>query len=194
MKKIVRLTESELKHLIRESVNRLMEDEFRQVPNLGDYVKQQGLSFRQASKFQRINARPAKPGEQIQTIASDGVAETTNVAKEGDWIVNNVSNPENQWIIDGATFQKKYVPVEGEEGVYAPKGGPMNAAQISEPISFKAPWGEQMNIGKGGYILQDPNNVDDMYGISGEDFDNTYKFNDANLEEAVTRAIRKYLK
>lgn len=171
-----------LRQIISETVKRAIKEEmdnpYRQVPNLADYIQQQGLQMRQASKFQRINARPAQEGERITTIASDGVSETTNVAGQGDWVVNNVSNPDNQWIIDGKTFAKKYVPVNGQQGVYMPKGGPMNAAQINEPISFTAPWGETMNIDKGGYILQDPTNPNDIYGISGKDFDNTYKFNE----------------
>lgn len=81
----------------------------------------------------------------------------------------------------------------------------MNAAQINEPISFTAPWGEKMNIDKGGYILQDPNNPNDIYGISGKDFDSTYRFNENRnylnlnetqlnkiIEESIRNAIRKY--
>lgn len=189
MKRTIRLNESELKRMISESVRRILyeADGFKNVDNLNDYVASNGLQMRQASKFQRINARPAQEGERITTIASDGVGETRNVAEQGDWVVNNVSNPDNQWIIDGKTFAKKYVPVNGQQGVYMPKGGPMNAAQINEPISFTAPWGERMNIDKGGYILQDPNNPNDIYGISGKDFDSTYRFNENRILQNIIR-------
>lgn len=179
----VKLNENQFKNLVIECVKRVLKEDiisqpqFRQVDDLNAYIQQNGLQMRQASKFQRINARPAEPGEVVVTYASDGTIETQNTASTGDWIVNNVSNPDNKWIMKGEVFQKKYQPVEGQPGVYMPKGGPMNAAQISEPISFRAPWGEQMNIDKGGYILGDPNNPADMYGISQKDFDSTYRFN-----------------
>ena len=48
-------------------------------------------------------------------------------------------------------------------------------------------WGEKMNIDKGGYILQDPNNPNDAYGISGKDFDDTYRFDE-------NRILRKIIK
>ena len=69
----------------------------------------------------------------------------------------------------------------------------MNAAQINEPISFTAPWGEKMNVDKGGYILQDPNNPNDIYGISGKDFDSTYRFNE-NKQYNKNRNIKQTIR
>ena len=184
----IKMEESQLREMvskiIKESLS--MEDvnsqpQFRQVDNLYDYINQNNIQMRQASKFARINAVQARGGERINTVAGDGTQETTNVAKPGDFIVNNVGNPNNKWIIDAATFQKKYVPVQGQPGVFMPKGGPMMAGQINEPISFTAPWGEKMNIDKGGYIMQTPGSQTDIYGISGRDFDDTYRFD--KLEE-----------
>ena len=149
---------------------------YRHIENLKDYIQRNNLPMHKASKFQRINATPAKGGEKVDSITSDGTLETTNTANPGDWIVNNVSNPDNKWIIKAETFARKYQKDSEKEGVYKPKGGPMNAAQINEPISFTAPWGEQMNIDKGGYILQDPSNPEDAYGVSEKDFNSTYRF------------------
>jgi len=148
---------------------------FKNIENLPDYVNKNRLNFRKASKFQRINARPAIEGETIKTVASDGVNETINTAKKGSYVVNNVGNDKNQWIIEGNTFAKKYEL--DRPGVYRPKGGPMNATKLNQDVKFKAPWGEEMKIKKGGYLLQDPKNKSDIYGISGEDFKKTYKFN-----------------
>lgn len=161
---------------MKRNINETSDKVYTQVDDLLDYAKQNNLTFKRASKYQRINAHPAKHDEQVATIASDGTAETTNTAKDGDWIVNNTTNPNNKWIVDNQTFQKKYTPVEGTKDTYKPKGNPMDAAQIHEPISFIAPWGQRMNIDDGGYILQDPTNPTDIYGISREDFDNTYRF------------------
>ena len=120
-------------------------------------------------------------------------------------VLNNVGNTANKWAAETSTFNRKYEQDPTQQGVYKPKGGPMNAAQINEPISFTAPWGEKMNIDKGGYILQDPNNPNDIYGISGKDFDSTYRFNENRnylnlnetqlnkiIEESIRNAIRKY--
>ena len=50
-----------------------------------------------------------------------------------------------------------------------------------------------MNIDKGGYILQDPNNPNDAYGISGKDFDATYRFDESRLNHIISESIRKVL-
>ena len=43
MKRKVRLTESDLYGIVRESVKMLLETEFKQVDNLNDYVTSNGL-------------------------------------------------------------------------------------------------------------------------------------------------------
>jgi len=190
-KNVKRINESQLKAIVAKSVKKVLNEDFRNVDNLSDYIRQNNIQMRQASKFARINAVQARGGERINTIASDGTQETTNVANIGDWIVNNVGNPQNKWIIDPQTFAKKYQPDPSQDGVYMPKGGPMMAGQINEPISFNAPWGERMNIDKGGYLMQTPGSKTDIYGISGPDFDNTYKFNESviHLTQSDLRMI-----
>lgn len=64
-------------------------------------------------------------------------------------VLNNVGNTANKWAAETSSFNRKYEQDPTQRGVYKPKGGPMNAAQINEPISFTAPWGEKMNIDKG---------------------------------------------
>jgi len=58
------------------------------------------------------------------------------------------------------------------------KGGPMNATKVTEDIIFQPPmWGgEEMTLKKGGYILQDPTNPKDIYGVAEDVFLRTYKF------------------
>ena len=165
------------RQIIREELEKVASGGFRQVGPFGSHVASLGVRPRMASKFQRINARPAKPGEQIDTVLANGVHETSNVAQEGDYIVNNVGSPE-QWIVRGADFVKKYVPDEGNPGVYRPKGGPMEVFDVDDDIEGTAPWGESMRIKKGGYILRDPNNYDDAYGIGKEEFDKSYRFHE----------------
>lgn len=199
----VRLTESGLKHIIKETVNKFLNeaDNFKQVDNLNDYVTSNGLQMKPASKFQRVNAQSGKSyinqygkqngmdkrqigrmvrkgGAPLSTVAGDGTQETNNMVTRNHTVLNNVGNTANKWAAETPTFNRKYEQDRTQQGVYKPKGGPMNATQINEPISFTAPWGEKMSIDKGGYILQDPNNPNDIYGISGKDFDSTYKFNE----------------
>lgn len=157
--------------------------DYRFIPDLVAYAE--GLDKVPVSKFQRINAVKAQGGEEIETIASDGTKETTNIASAGDYIVNNVSNPDNRWIIDAKTFEKKYQIDPENVGVYMPKGGPMMAARLDEAVSFVAPWGEKMYIDKGGYLLQDPGNSNDVYGISGPDFEATYRFDIDEIQQTV---------
>lgn len=191
----------------------LSETNFKDVPNLNDYVQQNRLQFAPASKFQRIQAQSGEdyikqwceehgkdPREidcaPLTTIAGDGTVETNNMVSRNKIVANNVGNPDNKWVIDNETFKRKYEPDPSQSGVYKPKGGPMNATQISEPISFTAPWGEKMNIDKGGYILQDPNSPNDIYGISQKDFNNTYRFvteNNRITESQLRNIIREVL-
>lgn len=172
---------------------------YRSVPALDTYLKTNANELGTASKFQRIQVRAGVPGEEITTIASDGTKETRNTVHEGDFVVHNVGNPDNQWIIDAKTMMKKYEPVPGEEGIYKPKGGPMKVYALSEPIEFTAPWGEKMRVEADGYILQDPDNPKDAYGISRKDFEATYKINEAEAvslskEELSPDAVKERLR
>ena len=45
MKKRIRLTEGDLHRIVRESVNRILEADFRQVDNLNDYIKQNKVTY-----------------------------------------------------------------------------------------------------------------------------------------------------
>lgn len=152
------------------------------------YVKEKvesgELEFEEAKKFQRIEARQGTVGERVQTILADGTVETEprevkldEQTNEPGWIVKNVNGPE-QWIIEDSTFKKKYEQDLENPGIFKPKGGPMLAAQISENITFAPPmWGGDIqNINAGGFLLMDPSNKEDVYGIGEEEFYNTYEF------------------
>lgn len=204
MKRIIRLTEGDLHNIVKQCVN----EAFRDIDNPNDYASENNLTWRPASKFQRVNAQSGRAymnqyardnglskrdrralgrkGAPLETIASDGTRETNNRVGLNQTVLNNIGNKGNRWAVDNKTFNRKYEQDPSQGGIYKPKGGPMNATQINEPISFNAPWGERMNIDKGGYLLQDPNNVNDVYGISQKDFDNTYKF-----DESIRRNVKK---
>lgn len=172
------------------------------IDNLPKYNKHQ--KFKEARKFQRIQlVRYAEPkvtlddgrrGEYISTVLKNGQVERDNTFVQEGWpIVKNVNGPE-MWGIDPKTFSKKYEKTE-QEGIYKPKGGPMNASQpLKRKKAFAAPWGGDMYMDKGSRILQDPNNPKDTYGIGGKEFDDTYKFvNESFIRKVVSEALKTVL-
>lgn len=166
--------------------------DYDHVKNLPKYNKHQ--EFRQASKFQRVTAREVTnpDGEYLDTVLDNGQVERKGTHIPcGYFILKNVSSSE-QWGIDPKTFAKKYEPDPEQEGVYKPKGGPMNASNpIKRNMTFSAPWGGEMYMKKGARILQDPTNKKDTYGIGGEEFDKTYRFNESRLRKIVKEEIEK---
>lgn len=164
-----------------------------------NYVKQ-GLEegtmvARVAEKFARIIAKQGKVGEEViswsvdsegkeikEKVASVEVDPKTNepgwivtkVDEQGEIIVDNNGHP-NQWIIEDSTFKKKYEIDEQFPGLFKPVGGVQTFVQINDNIILNQ-WGSDMQIAKGGYI--NITNVDDMYGISQRDFEDTYRFSD----------------
>lgn len=144
----------------------------------------QQLGQNHASKYNRINARPANGVEHLTTYKQDpSIAgygpdniETQNNFSNG-MVANNVNTPWQKYGIDQKTFDKKYELDPNNKSQYRPKGGPMNASQVQDNVAFPNPWGQgNMNVDKGGYMMQDINNPNDTYGIQKDDFDSTYKF------------------
>jgi hypothetical protein len=145
-------------------------------------IKNGNLVFSEVKKFQRIIAKQGTLGEEIQTVLADGTIETEprkikldESTGQPDWIVQNVNGPE-KWIVTDKVFKKKYELDSESQGLFKPKGGPMLGAQINESITFNPPmWGgDSMNLLAGGYIMMDPNNATDIYGIAEAEFEKTY--------------------
>lgn len=173
-----------------------MEQSYKEVDVL-KYVKigmENGtLNFNEAKKFQRITARQGEVGEKVETILADGTKETEvrevaldpKTNKPG-WIVKNINGSE-QWIIEDSIFTKKYEADPEQPGVFKPKGGPMLAAQIFENLQITPPnlGGDIQRINAGGYLLMDPTNPTDVYGIGEEEFNNTYSFTNQDLNKKL---------
>lgn len=163
------------------------------------YVKQgieSGVMVpREAQKFARIIARQGTIGEtvvswsvdtqgnEIQEKVDQVKADTqtnqpgwiaTKVDENGNIIVDN-NGHFNQWIIDDTTFKKKYEIDPENSSLCRPKGGTQIFVQIPDNIILNQ-WGSDMQIAAGGYI--NITNVNDMYGISNRDFEDTYRFTD----------------
>ena len=98
-----------------------------------------------------------------------------------------MTNPSGeQYLLKDSTFKKKYEVLDEFNSIYKPKGGVQIFIQIPDNISFTAPWGEEMNIEKGGYLnITDKN---DIYGVQEKEFKETYAECDANgrfLDESL---------
>ena len=161
-------------------------ENYKKLENIKDYcddLLNQGVEYDWYAKFSRIIARQGKEGEVVTTKMDNGLVETKNTVKidkktnNPGWIVKNVNSGE-QWIIEDSIFTKKYEIDEksNERNVYKPKGKPTIAIQIKENISFTAPWGEEMKIKEGGYLII--NSPSDIYGIQKDEFHSTYSKSD----------------
>lgn len=124
-----------------------------------------------------ITARIGVVGEEIVTIMANGLQETKNIVtadKNGNpgWVVTGVNG--EQYVVEDSVFRGKYEKVESTEDRYQPIWKPITATQIYEDVCFVAPWGEEMNILAGGYLVFNET-FDDVYGIQAEEFNLTYK-------------------
>ena len=122
-----------------------------------------------AQKTATISARPATAGEEISTIMKDGHVETKNIAKAGDFVVTNPDG--ERYIVAGDKFLKKYLPTDNPT-IYKPNAGPVQAMPLTEDVKFKAPWGEEIAIKKGGVLVK--YGPGDIAGIQPEEFRGTY--------------------
>lgn len=149
---------SKAKLLTLDSVHRLMLK-----------AKEKGL-VKTYHKFGTVKARQAKAGEVIDTII-DGVKETTNTAKSGDFVVTGPAGEE--YIIDGKKFGARYEKVS--DGVYKAIGSCSAFLWKGSPFSFESSWGERMICDKGDYLASVEKDLSQPYRIESSVFKKTYK-------------------
>ena len=150
---------------------------------------------RVAEKYKKIMAYQGKAGDVIISWSVDSkgreikekvaTVELDKNTNQPGWIAVKLDSNDkilvdsnghtNSWIIDDSTFRKKYEKDLETNCVYKPTGKPQLFVQINENIILNQ-WGTDMKIAKGGYI--NITDVNDMYGISERDFDDTYRFSD----------------
>ncbi len=171
-----------------------MGNEFKKVDNILEYViegiESGNLSVEEVAKFARIKAEQGELGQEVITKMADGLEETRNTVKldektgQPGWIVTNPGG--EQYIVEDSAFNKKYELDPENNEQYKPKGGPVLATQINEDITFEAPWGGDMNIATGGYLVLAGEK--DIYGIQKKEFNDTYKPTDKSKEVALKEA------
>ncbi len=126
----------------------------------------------------QVQGRPAVVGEKIATVLASGATETTNTAKEGDWVMTNPSG--EQYIITEAKFLGRYEATE-TEGVYQAKGYCRAIPNpFGHPVEIMASWGEPQTGDENCMFADvcdaDGNNMGgEPYIIEAKAFAETYK-------------------
>jgi len=147
-------------------------------------LKKEGQLFQ---KSKPIYARPAKMGETIQTITSDGLETENKVTKAGSFVVQNQTKAQEQYIVEGAIFQSKYellAPAKAGFSLYKPVGR-IKVIKLTrrlwatlnfppKQIHFEAPWGQKMVLKLYDYIVS-PLDYSEVYRIARKEFWETYK-------------------
>jgi len=115
----------------------------------------------------------AETQQPVVTITSDG-KETQNVAEPQDIIMSGPSK--EQYVVKAAKFIGERGLYTGEiGGTVTPEQSPRTVARvdnIDQPITFKAPWGEDMILKKGDYLVKDGDQG--YYRIAQKEYDETY--------------------
>ena len=97
----------------------------------------------------------------------------------------------NQWIIDDTTFNKKYQVDNSETGIYKAAGGIQKFVRVKDNIIVDQR-GSEEKIAVGWYI--NVTNENDMYGIQGRDFEDTYKIIESKEQEFQKVDVKEYVK
>ena len=163
--------------------------------NVEDYESEEGntledilptLEFKettkQAKKYEYAKSSQNMPAmsytvvqqqQPVVTVTSDG-KETQNTAEPNDIIMSGPSR--EQYVVK----PEKFI---GERGLYTGKvGGTVTPEQsprivarvenITQDITFKAPWGEDMILKRGDYLVKDGDQG--YYRIAQKEYDETY--------------------
>lgn len=148
------------------------------------YLKKFGKHY---IKSKRVWARPAKEGELIQTITSDGL-ETQNRASKGDFVIKNQTKAGEEYIISGQKFKKRYefdFELEGDYNSYTSIGTiwaievnkeVLSELKLASEFYFQASWGENMIVKECDFIVTQED-FNEVYRIARKEFFETYRPN-----------------
>ena len=132
-------------------------------------IESSGTDF---EKFTKIKARPAQPGEVVETITADG-KETMNTAKEGDFVVSNLGGSGEEYILGGDKLAKRYREIGN--GIYQATGECRGVTYNGPETSFQASWGQPMVLKPGDMIVTPLPQMGEVYRIARQEFESTYK-------------------
>ena len=107
----------------------------------------------------------------VVTVLPDG-KETQNIAMKGDIIMSGVSR--EKYVVKAAKFPKLYTGSIGR--TVHPEQTPRMVSRYtdSKSITFKAPWGEDMVLKQGDYVVREADGKG-FYRIAKAEFERTYE-------------------
>jgi len=137
-------------------------------------------------KKSNVFAKPVEQGLKIETITEDGV-ETTNVAQEGDYLVKNQTQAQEQYLIGADKLSKNYEKVTENDtdgfSEYKSKGKVLavqlttkvlNQINAPDEFYFEAPWKDAMIAKKEDFLVR-PLEGNEIYRIAQTEFVRTYE-------------------
>lgn len=144
-------------------------------------------SYRKRGSFL---ARPAAPGETVLTIVA-GKLETLAATGWGDVVVMNIEigSAVERYIVGAEMFAKRYertgrtIYTDGFSWEMANAKGKVEAFRYEgPPITFEAPWGEDMLMEAGDWLAHATGGrPDDIYRIERKAFEGTYSEEPAHV-------------
>jgi hypothetical protein len=133
---------------------------------------------RHYAKFGTFAAREVTAEEKVDTVIN-GVLETSNTAKPGDYVLTGAGG--EQYVLTPKKLAANYVPTPDQPGHYDAVGE-VDAVQVTptvrtllgvmSPFRFIAAWGETMLCEDGDYLAFKPGEV---YRIQRNMFEATYR-------------------
>ena len=137
-------------------------------------TRKQALQYKfvkdgEPSKMPAMTYTVSAKEQPVVTITSDG-KETQNVAAQNDIIMSGPSK--ENYVVKAAKFPKLY---QGEIGqTIIPEQGPRMVAAYTgkDQVTFTAPWGEQMVLKPGDYLVKDGDQG--YYRIAKAEYEMTY--------------------
>jgi len=110
-------------------------------------------------------------GIKVVTVLPDG-KETQNTAAKGDIILSGVSR--EKYVVKAAKFPK--LDVGGIGKSVTPEQTPRMVARwtSNQTITFRAPWGEEMVLKAGDYVVREADG-NGYYRIAKAEFERTYE-------------------
>jgi hypothetical protein len=153
-------------------------------------IREQAYRYR---KFQQVHARPAAVGEVIVSTTSDG-EETTKTASADDYVVKNLTEAREEYLVGKAKFQTRYVFIEAVDdlwGLYDPIGEVLGT-EISRDLTamlgvggeffIMAPWGSEQLAREGDMFVSPWPALDEVYRVARKEFDETYKLAEGTVK------------
>jgi hypothetical protein len=137
------------------------------------YINDTGKIYR---KISPIYGRLAIENEYIETWTEDGL-ETTNYAKTGDYVVQNLyTSMREEYIVSPDMMLQRYdfVCTLDAGGIYKPKGKVKAAIYSGEEIKFVAKWGRMMTLKPGDMIVTPLPDCKEVYRRAAKEFYESY--------------------